>query len=101
MMKPNEALDIVGCLAWHDLRPSTEEIEEAIKTIGDALKKQKQDNWTPCRETLPDVGQRVLVQYKDGSMAVVRCNDAGHLTWFYARMVAWKPAPAPYQEDET
>lgn len=60
----------------------------------------EQDRWIPCREALPDVGQRALVQYKDGTMAVVRCNDAGHLTWFYARMIAWKPAPAHYQEGE-
>lgn len=65
-----------------------------------ALEKQEADKWIPMTERLPEVRQRVLVQYKDGSMAVVKCNDAGHLTWFYARMVAWKPAPAPYQEDE-
>lgn len=49
-MKPNEALDIVGCLAWHNLRPSTEEIEEAIEIIDEALEKQ-----TPMKPMQPEV----------------------------------------------
>lgn len=53
--------------------------------------------WIPCSERLPKVKQKVLVQYTDGSMATKRCNDAGHLQWFYANAVAWVPAPKPYQ----
>lgn len=53
--------------------------------------------WIPCSERLPKVKQKVLVQYADGSMATKRCNDAGHLQWFYSNAVAWVPAPKPYQ----
>ena len=49
-MKPNEALDIVVCLAWHNLRPSTEEIEEAIEIIDEALEKQ-----TPMKPMQPEM----------------------------------------------
>lgn len=56
--------------------------------------------WIPCSERLPEVKQKVLVQYADGSMATKRCNDAGHLQWFYANAVAWKPAPEPYQKGD-
>ena len=53
--------------------------------------------WIPCSERLPAVKQKVLVQYADGSMATKRCNDAGHLQWFYSNAVAWIPAPELYQ----
>jgi len=54
-------------------------------------------HWIPCSEELPKVKQKVLVQYADGSMATKRCNDAGHLAWFYSNAVAWMPAPEPYK----
>ena len=34
-MTREEALDIFKCLAWHDLRPSEEEIEMAFKVLSD------------------------------------------------------------------
>lgn len=68
--------------------------EIAIDMAIDALSKQQ---WTPCSEKLPEVKQKVLVQYADGSMATKRCNDAGHLQWFYANAVAWRPAPEPWK----
>lgn len=54
-------------------------------------------HWIPCSERLPEVKQKVLVQYADESMATKRCNDAGHLAWFYSNAVAWMPAPEPYK----
>lgn len=53
--------------------------------------------WIPITERLPEVKQKVLVQYADESMATKRCNDAGHLAWFYSNAVAWMPAPEPYK----
>lgn len=55
-------------------------------------------HWIPITERLPEVKQKVLVQYADGSMATKRCNDAGHLAWFYSNAVAWMPAPEEYKE---
>lgn len=66
--------------------------EDAIMAVLDALPR-----WIPCSEELPKVKQKVLVQYADGSMATKRCNDAGHLAWFYSNAVAWMPAPEPYK----
>ena len=57
--------------------------------------------WIPCSERLPEVKQKVLVQYADESMATKKCNDAGHLAWFYSNAVAWMPAPEPYREVTT
>ena len=53
--------------------------------------------WIPITERLPEVKQKVLVQYADESMATKRCNDAGHLAWFYSNAVAWMPAPESYK----
>lgn len=61
---------------------------------------QPEQRWIPCSERLPEVKQKVLVQYADESMATKRCNDAGHLQWFYSNAVAWMPAPEPYQQKE-
>lgn len=32
-MTREEAIDIVKCIAWHDLRPSEEDIEQAIESL--------------------------------------------------------------------
>lgn len=58
---------------------------------------EPESQWIPCSERLPEVKQKVLVQYADGSMATKRCNNAGHLAWFYANAVAWMPAPESYK----
>ena len=55
-------------------------------------------HWIPVTERLPEVGQRVLAQQKDGSSRACRCIDGGHLAWFYADTVAWMPLPEPYKE---
>lgn len=55
-------------------------------------------HWIPCSERLPKAKQKVLVQYADESMATKRCNDEGHLAWFYSNAVAWMPALEPYRE---
>ena len=53
--------------------------------------------WIPVTERLPEVKQRVIVQYADGCIEIKRCIDAGHLQCFYARAVAWMPLPEPYR----
>ncbi len=66
------------------------------KVIREAVDEVRQQAWIPTEDYLPEVGQRALVQFKDGGVSVLRCNDAGHLQCFYANTVAWMPAPVPY-----
>ena len=68
-----------------------------IDTIFNMPTIQPEPHWIPCSERLPKAKQKVLVQYADESMATKRCNDAGHLAWFYSNAVAWMPAPEPYK----
>ena len=44
-MTREEAIDIVKCLAWHDLRPSEEDIEQAIEALSEptTIKKAKEE----------------------------------------------------------
>lgn len=60
-------------------------------------KADAEPHWISMTKRLPEVKQKVLVQYADESMATKRCNDAGHLAWFYSNAVAWMPAPEVYK----
>ena len=71
--------------------------ESFCKDIDEQPTIQPEPHWIPCSERLPEVKQKVLVQYPDGSMATKRCNDAGHLAWFYSNAVAWMSAPELYK----
>ncbi|HII08670.1 MAG TPA: DUF551 domain-containing protein [Methanosphaera sp.] len=86
----------------HTSKAAFDAFRQAIEMAVEALKEpQSEPHWIPCSERLPEVKQKVLVQYADESMATKRCNDAGHLAWFYSNAVAWMPAPEPYKEVTT
>lgn len=72
-------------------------LNQFIDWINEAPTIQTEPHWIPMAERLPKVKQKVLVQYADESMATKRCNDAGHLAWFYSNAVAWMPAPKEYK----
>lgn len=72
-------------------------LNQFIDWINEAPTIQTELHWIPCSEELPKAKQRVLVQYADGSMATKRCNDAGHLAWFYSNAVKWTPLPKEWE----
>ena len=88
-MTKREFLDTVFALAPNEANAIMDAFDEYVQS--------NEPHWIPCSEELPKVKQKVLVQYADGSMATKRCNDAGHLAWFYSNAVAWMPAPEPYK----
>ena len=70
------------------------------------------DEWTPCSERLPDIDEKVLVCWSDGSISDgYRWNEED---WFCAwgeyngwhddkrsvYIVAWMPLPEPYKGGE-
>lgn len=85
---------IMGVNSFADLLPAERYIINKIDRMPTI---QPEPHWVLCSERLPEVKQKVLVQYADGSMMTKRCNDAGHLQWFYANAVAWIPAPKPWE----
>jgi len=82
-------------------RAYRKDINEAYERGYAQGKADAKPHWIPITERLPEVKQKVLVQYADESMATKRCNDAGHLAWFYSNAVAWMPALEPYKEVTT
>ena len=97
-------------------------VEEAWGMAIAALEKLEQDRWIPCSVRLPeekDAGilkklgtdkrsDYVLatVEVKGERMTVTACTYDGKWDWNmkYAfpdyKVIAWRPLPAPYQEDE-
>jgi hypothetical protein len=92
-MTKREFLDTVFALAPNEANAIMDAFDEYVDS--------NEPHWIPVTERLPEVKQRVIVQYADGSMAIKRCIDAGHLQWFYSNAVAWMPAPEPYKEVTT
>ena len=74
------------------------ERDSLIVATREAFKALAEPHWIPVTERLPEVKQRVIVQYADGCIEIKRCIDAGHLQCFYARAVAWMPLPESYKE---
>ena len=65
-----------------------------------ALEKQEQDRWIPCSVRPPENKKKVLVSYdtEDGKKVDISMFDKyGCLLGLVS---AWRPLPAPYQEDE-
>lgn len=75
-------------------------ITSALDTAIDALEKQEADKWIPCSVRPPENKKRVLVSYdtEDGKKVDISMFDKyGCLLGLVS---AWRPLPAPYQEDE-
>ena len=87
-------------------------LREKIQTL---LKKQEADKWIPVTERLPeDDDYKAFSYYEDG--AVLYCTKDGKIGfgWYYestrewaneddispGEVIAWRPLPEPYQEDE-
>lgn len=78
-------------------------IQNVVRGVRDSRQRhipKRKSPWIPVSQGLPNVKQRVIVTLNDGSMAIRKCNDAGHLTWFYSSIKAWMPAPEPYKEED-
>ena len=119
-MKNREAIEILG--RPFSMQEAPKEILDAHRLAISALEKQEQDRWIPCNVRLPkekDAGilkkigtdkrsDYVLatVEVKGERMTVTACTYDGKWDWNmkYAfpdyKVIAWRPLPAPYQEDE-
>lgn len=67
----------------------------------EALEKQEQDRWIPCKERLPEYKEKVLVSYdtEDGKKVDISMFDKyGCLLGI---VDAWRPLPEPYTEGKS
>ena len=67
---------------------------------------QPAQQWIPCRERLPELGERVLCQCRANIYEVLKLTVDG---WYYDQnhcymesfVIAWMPLPEPYIERRT
>ena len=81
---------------------------EALEMAIAALKKQEQDRWMPVTERLPEENGRYIICYEDATTFLDYFNGK----WFFplgkhamaceetGTIVAWRPLPEPYTEEE-
>lgn len=77
------------------------------KKIIDALLGKYKDNWITVEERLPKEGDSVLLQDREGNIAIGICKyikgmkgfECGDWWASVINYLAWMPLPAPYRED--
>ena len=80
---------------------------EAVEKAISALEKQEQDRWIPVTERLPEENGTYLACYEDATVLLDWFNGK----WFFYRtnpaveetgtIIAWRPLPEPYTEEES
>lgn len=74
-----------------------------IKQLMSGLK-ENQDNWIPCSEKMPKIGEPVLVSDKQGNVCIraVTSEIKGIKHWSQNKydIIAWQPKPEPYQKPD-
>lgn len=65
-----------------------------------ALEKQEADRWIPVTERLPEYGTVVLTQLSDNDIVTNWVIDEEDEEWFEDDVIAWKPLPELFQEEE-
>lgn len=78
---------------------------EALKIAIKALEQELKTGWIPVRDTLPIVGEDVLICDLDGDMYISYLHTDGR--WGYdecgnklKNIIAWLPLPEPYESEE-
>ena len=94
---------------WNDGEPiPAEQLAEAFDLAISALEKQERDRWIPVTERLPELESEVLVTDEYGEIRHADYSDWLGKAKFRTveesmtleDVKAWRPLPAPYQEDE-
>lgn len=93
---------------WHNPKRIFVETEAIYKTI--YTLPSAEDDWIPCSERLPAMGDYVLTYRPSLAMRMVvdsyegyygEDDDEWYEGWVYGgdKVVAWMPLPMPYRED--
>ena len=73
--------------------------KEAIKkAVYESLKRAPSTyEWVPCNKRLPEKDGYYLVSEDDGGVEVEWYDNTG---WGYCGVIAWRPLPPVYREDD-
>ena len=115
-MENREAIEwLKGCVVAYEVdnkgKPNgnvtCELKQEVIDLAISALEKQEQDKWIPVTEALPEENGTYLACYEDATVLLDWFNGK----WFFYRtnpaveetgtIIAWRPLPEPYTEEES
>ena len=99
-----DRLRISAMNKYADLIP---EYIEAMQLAISALEKQEKDRWIPVTERLPEENGTYMACYEDATVLLDWFNGK----WFFYRtnpaveetgtIIAWRPLPEPYTEEES
>jgi len=107
-MKPSEAIaNIEYARKW--LGSESDFSEEALDMAIFALEKLEQDRWIPCKEGLPELGVDVLITDEYGDVLQATYTEwLGNESFISAEesiiiedVIAWRPLPEAYTEEES
>ena len=75
-----------------------EQHRQIAKWLSELQERRKQSEWILISEEYPEIGQRVLVTFDDGTIGIRKCDLAEYFDCYYGDVIAWMPAPEePYQ----
>lgn len=86
-------------------------IQDMIEQLqGDLEQDEKENDWIPCNERLPEIGQKILCQSKNRSGEIFvgiyrdkgKYKDSPYFDWKqngFPSVISWMPLPEPYKED--
>jgi len=106
-MEVSRAIDLIddkmcwgrGTFSVHHM-PERDEYWQAGEMAIEALKKQEEDRWVSVTERLPEYGTEVLTQLSDNDIVTNWVIDEEDEEWFEDDVIAWRPLPELFQEEE-
>lgn len=76
-------------------------VRKAFDVAEQALNVERQNNWIPCSERLPENGESVLICYESEGVIVQAISERIGEVWYRLsgiKPIAWQPLPSPYKE---
>lgn len=106
-MEVSRAIDLIddkmcwgrGTFSVHHM-PERDEYWQAGEMAIEALKRQEEDRWVSVTERLPEYGTLVLTQLSDNDIVTNWVIDEEDEEWFEDDVIAWRPLPELFQEEE-
>lgn len=92
----------IDALQFQDIMINNPKTAKPTPEVCKRCKDNKQDDWIPVSERLPEVGEYVLASvhddYADYNIIINKYEEQAF--WSNGRIMAWQSLPAPYKESD-